>query len=178
MGAGHEMVSRRARGGIDIIAAMARIAVRLPVVLTALAVLPACATTRAARGPDPEAPPLALAVVRTARGYLPEEGGRRATPADCSDFVGRVFRENGVSLPRTSAAMAKLGSRVPQSRLRMGDLLFFAGSWGGWSVGHVGIYVRNGVFIHEPSSASGVRMESLDNSYYRRRYLKARRVIE
>jgi cell wall-associated NlpC family hydrolase len=149
--------------------------------LAALILLSACAGTprrRAHRQPPPPVPELAKAVVRTARRFLPEEDGHLKTPKDCSDFVDRVFRANGLRLPRTSRQMSRLGKRVPSSRdLRMGDLVFFAGSGGGSRVGHVGIYVNDGIFIHEPSPEEGVRMESLYNDYYRTRYLTARRVI-
>lgn len=118
------------------------------------------------------------AVIRTARSYLPEEEQGRPTPKDCSDFVGRVFRAHGVRLPRTSEEMSTRGEPVASSaELRMGDLLFFSGAKGGTSVAHVAIYVNNGVFIHQANPGEGVRMESLYSDYYRKRYLKARRVI-
>jgi cell wall-associated NlpC family hydrolase len=51
------------------------------------------------------------------------------------------------------------------------------GQDGGRKVGHVGIYVNNGIFIHQANPGEGVRMESLFSDYYRKRYLRARRVI-
>jgi cell wall-associated NlpC family hydrolase len=136
-----------------------------------------CSSAPARRKPAP-VPPLAKAVVRTARTYLPEEERGRATPKDCSDFVGKVYTENGIHLPRTSEMMAGRGEAVASSQdLRMGDLLFFSGKDGGRKVGHVGIYVNNGIFIHQANPGEGVRMESLFSDYYRKRYLRARRVI-
>jgi cell wall-associated NlpC family hydrolase len=124
------------------------------------------------------APRKAKAVVRTARSYLPEEDGRRRTPKDCSDFVDKVFAENGIALPRTAAEMSLLGSRVKSAReLRMGDLVFFSGEKVSRIVGHVGIYVGNGIFIHLSKPEVGVRMESLYSDYYRGRYITARRVL-
>jgi len=120
---------------------------------------------------------LAKAVVRTAKSFLPEEEKSRKTPADCSDFVRQVFLENGMDLPRSSREMSLVGERVASSRdLRMGDLVFFSGEKVSRIVGHVGIYVNNGIFIHLPSSGA-VAMESLYSDYYRRRYLTGRRVI-
>jgi hypothetical protein len=125
----------------------------------------------------PPAPPLAKAVVRTAKTYLPEEEKGRPTPKDCSDFVRKVFLENGVELPRTSIEMSLRGRRVASTKnLRMGDLVFFSGEKISRIVGHVGIYVNNGIFIHLPSSGVVV-MESLYSDYFRKRYLTARRVI-
>ena len=129
--------------------------------------------------PPRAAPPLAKAVVRTARTYLPEEEKGRPAPKDCSDFVRKVFAENGLQLPRTSLEMASLGKAVRSSRdLRMGDLVLFSGEKVGRKVGHVGIFVGNGIFIHQAKPEMGVVMESLFSDYYRRRYLGARRVID
>jgi cell wall-associated NlpC family hydrolase len=172
------MVSRGPRGGIDIIARMMRYAARSAAFSAALALMCGCAAPRP-RVEAPPPPPSALdkALVRTARSYLPEEDGGHPAPVDCSDFVGRVFRAHGIKLPRTSAAMAETGAPVESSRaLRMADLLFFSGSAGGRRVGHVAIYVGNGIFIHQANPGEGVRMESLYSDYYRRRYLGARRI--
>ena len=123
-------------------------------------------------------PELAKKVVRTARSYLPEEDAGRKTPKDCSDFVSKVFAENAVSLPATSVEMSLAGTRVSSSKeLRMGDLVFFSGEKVTRIVGHVGIYVNNGIFIHLSRPEAGVSMESLFSDYYRQRYLTARRVI-
>ena len=147
--------------------------------LAALAAVSGCASgpTPRHRRVLPPVPPLAKAVVRTAKTYLPEEEKDRQTPKDCSDFVRKVFLENGLDLPRTSQEMSLCGDRVKSSKdLRMGDLVFFSGEKVTRIVGHVGIYVNNGVFIHLPSSGAVV-MESLYSDYYRKRYLAARRVI-
>jgi cell wall-associated NlpC family hydrolase len=132
----------------------------------------------AAKKPAP-VPAKAKALVRTARAYLPEEtDGRRKQPKDCSDFVLKVFGAHGIKLPRTSAEMAARGKRVASTRdLRMGDLVFFSGERISRTVGHVGIYVNNGIFIHVARPEVGVRMESLYSDHYRKRYLTARRLI-
>lgn len=123
-------------------------------------------------------PPKAKAVVRTARTWLPEEEKKRPAPKDCSDYVGKVYRENGIKLPRSAAEMAQEGEELESSKdLRMSDLVFFSGKDGGKAVGHVGIYVNNGIFIHQANPGEGVRMESLYSDYYRKRYLRARRII-
>jgi cell wall-associated NlpC family hydrolase len=125
----------------------------------------------------PPVPALAKAVVRTAKTWLPEEEKKRPAPKDCSDYVRKVYLENGMDLPRNSKEMSLVGDRVNSSRdLRMGDLVFFSGAKVSRIVGHVGIYVNNGVFIHLPASGVVV-MESLFSDYYRRRYLGGRRVI-
>ncbi|MFA6003278.1 MAG: C40 family peptidase [Elusimicrobiota bacterium] len=152
--------------------------VSVPALLLAVVFMAGCsgAQTRRRRAPQP-VPPLAKAVLRTARSYLPEEERHRRTPKDCSDFVRSVFSEHGIGLPRTSQEMSLRGERVYSSRdLRMGDLVFFSGEKVSRIVGHVGIYVNNGIFIHFPNTGQVV-MESMHSDYYRRRYLTGRRVI-
>lgn len=151
---------------------------RLALALLALLLPSGCAARRPVK-PKP-APTKAKAVVRTARSYLPEETtGKRKTPKDCSDYVQRVYSENGLKLPRTAVEMSLLGKRIKSSKdLRMGDLVFFSGDRVSRIVGHVGIYVNNGIFIHVSRPEVGARMESLFSDYYRKRYLTARRVID
>jgi cell wall-associated NlpC family hydrolase len=157
---------------------MSRQVLRVLPAAAALALMAGCRSLPARRAPPPPSP-LAKAVIRTARGFLPEEDPKRKPPIDCSDFVGRVFRAHGVSLPRTSLEMSQRGSAVDSTRdLRMGDLLFFSGSAGGKHVGHVAIYDNNGIFIHQANPGEGVRLESLYSDYWRAHYLKARRVID
>jgi cell wall-associated NlpC family hydrolase len=140
--------------------------------------LAGCRTAPVRHAPPPPSP-LAKAILRTARGFLPEENPNAKPPIDCSDFVGRVFKTNGVSLPRTSREMSLRGKAVSSTHdLRMGDLLFFSGSAGGSRVGHVAIYDNNGIFIHQANPGEGVRLESLYSDYWRAHYLKSRRLIE
>lgn len=151
---------------------------RVPL-LAAAVCLCACAGPSRRRHAPVEVPAKAKAAVRIARSYLPEEDRKRQTPKDCSDFVGRVYKEDGIKLPRTSQEMSAEGIPVATSQdLRMGDLVFFSGSQGGSKIGHVAIYVNNGIFIHQANPGEGVRMESLYSDYYRKRYLKARRIVE
>lgn len=158
---------------------MMRTVLRTSMLAAVLLSAVSCGTAPARRTPPPPPTAACKAVIRTARSYLPEEDKKRALPKDCSDFVDRVFRENGIRLPRTSEEMSRGGRPVAySSELRMGDLLFFAGSKGGHRVGHVAIYVNNGIFIHQANPGEGVRMESLYSDYYRKRYLKARRVLD
>jgi cell wall-associated NlpC family hydrolase len=62
---------------------------------------------------------------------------------------------------------------VKRGTLRPGDLVFFATSGTG-SVSHVGIYTGGGRFIHAPKSGGTIRTASMNNTYFRRRYLGAR----
>lgn len=95
---------------------------------------------------------------------------------DCSEFVGAVYEEYGsIHLPRTAKAMYKAGRKVQKGDLYFGDLLFF--DTGGRGVSHVGIYIGFNEFAHS-SSTNGIIISSLDDKYYKKRFLSARRVME
>lgn len=102
-------------------------------------------------------------------------GGTGAKGFDCSGLVYRVYSESGVRLPRTSAAQYRVGASIAQGELRPGDLVFF-GDRG--RVNHVGIYTGRGRFIHASTSKRQVRKDKLSQSYFRRHYLGARRVVD
>ena len=98
---------------------------------------------------------------------------------DCSSFTRYVFRKVGVSLPRTSRAQSRVGTRISSTRsLKAGDLLFFDASSRGkkGQVDHVGIYIGGGKFIHTYRRGIGVTISSLSGSW-RSDFLFARRVL-
>jgi len=88
---------------------------------------------------------------------------------DCSGFVRYVYAHFGVSLPRSSYAQFGDGRRVSRRSLRPGDLVFFDG------VGHVGLYVGNGRFIHAPHTGTRVQISPLAG-WYSSRFSGARRL--
>jgi hypothetical protein len=90
---------------------------------------------------------------------------------DCSGFVRYVYRHFGLSLPHSSYADFGLGRRVDRGSLRPGDLVFFD------AVGHVGMYVGGGRFIHAPHSGTRVQVTSLSDPWYRSTYDGARRLV-
>lgn len=91
---------------------------------------------------------------------------------DCSGLVVRVFTTLGVVVPHSSVAQYRAGTAVPPALLSPGDLVFFHTYTSGPS--HVGIYLGAGRFIHA-SVSRGVMVSSLNEPYYRSRYLGARR---
>lgn len=93
---------------------------------------------------------------------------------DCSGFVSYVFKNFGYSVNRTAAAMYTDGVEVDKSELQVGDAVFFASS--SESIGHVGIYIGDGQFIHSSSGCGYVTISGLDESYYTRMYVGARRI--
>jgi cell wall-associated NlpC family hydrolase len=97
-------------------------------------------------------------------------GGTSAYGVDCSGFTQRIFALAGIKLPRMADEQYHKGK--PVANPAPGDLVFFSTYLPGPS--HVGIYLGNGYFIHA-ASHSGVTVSSLSESYYRSRYIGARR---
>lgn len=102
-------------------------------------------------------------------------GGTSPDGFDCSGMVGYVFRSAlGIELPRVSREMAKDGEKVDRAALAVGDLVFF--SRRGKRVDHVGIYVGEGRFVHAPRTGRDVTVSNLDEGYWSRKFMQARRV--
>lgn len=122
---------------------------------------------------------LADNILTTAKGLLDTRylyGGTTTNGFDCSGFTQYVFAQNGVTLDRTAAQQyTNNGTSVAKSELQPGDLVFFSSS--AQSVGHVGIYIGNGEFIHSSSGAGKVIITSIDSSYYVSHYVGAKRVL-
>jgi cell wall-associated hydrolase len=93
---------------------------------------------------------------------------------DCSGYTSYVFRQMGISLPRTASSQAYGGVKVAKANLKKGDLVFF-NTYGG--ISHVGIYIENGNFIHASSYGSGVVVSNINDSYYAPRYVTAARYL-
>ena len=104
-------------------------------------------------------------------------GGTSKRGIDCSAFIQTVYYQAlGVTLPRTSLEQSSVGDPVEKSDLKFGDLVFFDTMRKG-RVSHVGMYLGNGFFAHSGSRA-GVSVASLEDEFYTRTYLKAKRVVE
>ncbi len=102
-------------------------------------------------------------------------GGSSPSGFDCSGFTYYVFKQYGVTLPRTSSSQANAGHYVAKSELKPGDLVFFD-TYGG--ISHVGIYVGNDSFIHSTVPGDVVKISSLSTAYYKSRYVTARRIFD
>jgi hypothetical protein len=102
-------------------------------------------------------------------------GSSPASGFDCSGFVKYVFSKTfDLSLPRTAREMARGGMAVARGELQPGDLVFF--NTRGAANSHVGIYLGDSKFVHAPNSRGRVRINDLDETYYRQRFNGARRV--
>jgi cell wall-associated NlpC family hydrolase len=85
-----------------------------------------------------------------------------------------------VKLPHTSAGQGLVGIDVPKSNARKGALILFKGRRSNKRIGHVGIIISNKgepiKFIHS-STSEGVRIDALDGMYYKKRFMKIKRVL-
>ena len=97
-------------------------------------------------------------------------GGASPSGFDCSGFSMYVFAQVGVSLPHHAASQYGLGTPVSKDQLQAGDLVFFNG------LGHMGIYIGGGQFIHAPHSGDVVKISSLSDSWYAATWVGAKRI--
>jgi cell wall-associated NlpC family hydrolase len=156
-----------------------RLALLIFVVMTCITARVGGALGATKRGAMPVSHATAVArkqakVVKFARRFLGirySYGG--TTPSsgfDCSGFTRFVYAHFGITLPHFSGAQFDLGRRVSRTGLRPGDLLFFDG------LGHVGMYVGGGRFIHAPHTGTRVSIDSL-SGWYSGRFDGARRLL-
>ena len=103
-------------------------------------------------------------------------GGSSKNGIDCSSFVQKVFRELEVSLPRTAREQFGVGVEVSPGDLQKGDLIFFR-TYASYP-SHVGIYLGNNKMIHASSRDRRVVISAMNTSYYRSRYLGAKRIAK
>jgi peptidoglycan DL-endopeptidase CwlO len=86
-------------------------------------------------------------------------GGASPSGFDCSGFTMYVYAQVGVSLPHSSYAQYGMGVSVSRSQLQPGDLVFFYG------LGHVGIYIGGGQYIHAPHTGDVVKISTIGSGY-------------
>ena len=105
-------------------------------------------------------------------------GGSGPNTFDCSGFTMYVYQKFGVTLSHSARAQSKVGTAVEKENLQLGDLVFFKDYETMDGIGHCGIYIGDGNFIHA-SSGTGycVKISTLLSGSYATRYETARRVI-
>jgi cell wall-associated NlpC family hydrolase len=101
-------------------------------------------------------------------------GNSSGIQTDCSGFTQQVFKEFGVSLPRSAAEQSKYGSKVDINNLEVGDLLFYRTYKKEPS--HVAIYAGDGQIIHASYRNKQVQYDAIDKAYYKKRFIYAKRL--
>ena len=132
----------------------------------------------------PEGPPFlerskVTILLATAKKYIGtpyQFGGATPKAFDCSGYLQYVFRQNGLTIPRTADEQYKLGQKTTLRRqLEPGDLVFFTTYEPGAS--HCGIYLGDGKFIHV-SAKKGVRIDDLDDAYWKPLYYGGKHIVK
>ncbi len=117
-------------------------------------------------GPAPERAAL-VAYAKTFLGTPYRWGGASPSGFDCSGLTSYVYAKFGVEMAHYTGAQYAAFRKVQRNRLRPGDLVFFVG------LGHAGIYVGKGKFIHATHSGDYVRISKLSESWYATGYVGA-----
>ena len=131
-------------------------------------------TSSAAEDDDSFAPEIIFRTASRALGTPYTRGGSNLSGFDCSGFVQWTYKHVGITLPRTAREQAAFGTPVPRDEMQVGDIVAFRHPRRGY---HTGIYVGNNMFIHSPRQRQTVRYTSLDDAYFSRTFLGARRVL-
>ncbi|MBW6504757.1 C40 family peptidase [bacterium] len=117
-------------------------------------------------------------LLRVARGMLAvpyRYGGTTLWGLDCSGFVQKAFSFLDLGLPRTAREQFQEGVKVSKTELSAGDLVFFRTR--AKHPNHVGIYLGDNRFIHASAHDRKVTIDSLDEPYYEKHYLGAKRLL-
>lgn len=119
-------------------------------------------------------------IIQTARRMLGVKyryGGTSPSQGfDCSGLVQYSHKAAGINLPRTTGLQFNAVKRISRKFLKAGDLVFFKTSVSRL-VSHVGIYLGDSKFIHAPSSGKRVKISSMNEKYWRKRFTGAGRVL-
>ena len=105
-------------------------------------------------------------------GKTPETG------FDCSGFTRYVFKNFGYNLGSIAAAQNEIGTDITMDNLKVGDLILFQNEER-TKIGHTGIYIGNGEFVHAANPQRGVVIDNINTStYYNSRFVNAKRIVE
>ncbi len=98
-------------------------------------------------------------------------GGDTKRGTDCSGFTRQIYKTvYHKSLDRNSESQRKQCKKVAKHQLKEGDLVFFSSNNSGKKVAHVGIYLKDGKFVHA-STSRGVIVSKLSENYYKTHWI-------
>ena len=121
--------------------------------------------------------PAAVEIAKQFLGVPYVYGGTSPSGFDCSGLMQYVYKQLGYNINRVASAQMSNGIAVSRENLAPGDIIGFYSSSGGGYIGHVGMYVGDGMMIHAPRTGDVVKYTSIDGSYYGSRFAGARRII-
>ena len=119
-------------------------------------------------------------VVQTASNYIGSSyvyGASGPNSFDCSGFTMYIYKQFGVSLPHSATAQSNKGTKIEKKDLQLGDIVFFTDYKTGKGIGHCGIYIGGGQFIHASTEKTGVIISSIYSGSHAKRYVKAVRIL-
>lgn len=159
---------------------------QLLLTLFVVCLLSACSGTGGQRAHAPSRAPIAVSpehrseVVLTALALLESQykygGSAPIQGFDCSGLVAYVFNSAArLSLPHNTSQIADLSRPISKKNLKAGDFVFFNTLNRPFS--HMGIYIGDDSFINAPSTGGRVRIDSLSNPYFAKRFESARTVF-
>ena len=125
-------------------------------------------------------PPAAYKIVKTAYSQIGKDyklgGASPKSGFDCSGLLFWVYNKHGYKLPRTTSAQAKAGRGISKTSACEGDILVFKVAQSPRGL-HTGIYTGKNCFIHSPSKGKKVKIDSVNNTYWKERLIAVRRVV-
>ncbi len=121
-----------------------------------------------------------IKTAKTFEGTKYKFGGTTKKGMDCSGLVYVAYGKEGIKLPRVSRDMAKQGKSVSLKKVAKGDLIFFKTGKSKNRVNHVGIVTKvskGEIFFIHASTTRGVINSSLNESYWKKTFVEARKII-
>ncbi len=106
-------------------------------------------------------------MAKTFVGYPYVYGGSSPKGFDCSGFTSYLYRQYGIDIGRTVSAQLKNGRKVSRSEVRPGDVLIY--DTHGKGASHACLYIGNGNFVHASTPKSGVKINNMNQNYYKNR---------
>ena len=144
-----------------------------------IAALAGCGNTRPPVRLDGYSPSVGAKAAEVSLGMLGKPyryGGSSPAGFDCSGLVQYSYASAGMKkVPHSTKELRRHTRSVPKRSMREGDILFFKQR--GKSYSHVGIYVGDSRFVHAPSTGKTVRTDSVEDAYWKKHFLDARRFL-
>ncbi len=137
------------------------------------ALLAACSTAPVRGNTSAAIANRVVTVARRMVGRPYRYGGDTPGGFDCSGLVYYCYEQAGEPVPRTTAAQRRDAHWESIRNIHKGDLIFFKER--GISSSHVGIYIGHGMFVHAPTTGQRVRIDRINDPYWRRHFVSVRR---